>query len=333
MAWKEVQSKKKSQKQTKLALIVLGVMILLIVFGKLFAFTKILFSPWENSQTVQRNYTWNGDFNINLLIRTNTIFLLSYNPIKGKLTIISVPDKIYLEVPHSFGKWQIRAVYELGGDKLLKETLASFFAVPVDGFLDLGKSSTIKSVDELVDTLRENPFSGLSLLTNLKTNLTLWELLRLKYAISSLRFDKIKKINLERLGVLEEIKLADGTDVFTADPVKLDSVLSDFVEDKILEEHKSIALFNATDKVQLAQKWARLITNIGGNVIITSNAQKKVRNTQVTGEKSKTIIRLSQIFKLGCSNNLNCDKIDPKDTDLASRAQINLFLGEDYLSY
>lgn len=330
--WKDIQSKKKLQKKTKLALIVLGIAILLIIFGQLFRFTKSLFSPWEDSANIQRSYIWNGDFNINLLIRASTISLLSYNPIEGKLTIIDVPDKIYLQLPHDFGKWQIRAVYKLGGDKLLTETLTSFFAIPVDGFLDFGSATSNRSATEVVDRLRQSPISGLNLLTNLKSNLTLWELIRLKVSISSLRFDKIRKINLEKLGILDEEKLADGTSVFTSDPVKLDSVLSDFAESNILKEHLSIAVFNATAKSQLAQKWTRLITNIGGNVIITSNSDKKIKNTQVIGAASKTVTRLSEIFNLGCSNNPNCDRIDPKDDYLASRAQVDLFLGEDYFN-
>lgn len=328
--WKEVQSNLKKNKQTKLALGVLALLIGFLIVSSLIRFTQNLFNPSKISSVV-KNYSWNGEFNINLLIRTNTVALLSYNPGEEKVTLINIPDETFLEVPHGFNFWQIRAVYDLGGDSLLLDTLTSFFGVPVDGFLDLASIKNQKSGAEVVDTLKQNPFSGLNFLPSLKTNLTPWELLKLKSGIASVRFDKIKKLDLDQLDVLDKEKLSDGTEVFTADPVKLDSILGDFADPAVVSEHKTIAVLNATDHPQLAQKWARLITNLGGNVIITGNANSRLLKTQVRGQESATLKRLKQIFELGCQNTPKCDNIGPVDEDLvSSRAEINLFLGEDY---
>ena len=73
-------------------------------------------------------------------------------------------------------------------------------------------------------------------------------------------------------------------------------------------------------------KAARIITNLGGNVIIVSNGQTNLKNTKVTGVKSKTLDRLKQIFEIS-------GKIDPNMEELtSSRADINVFLGEDYFN-
>ena len=157
----------------------------------------------------------------------------------------------------------------------------------------------------------------------LKTNLTVWELFKLKVGISGVRFDKVKELDLDKLDVLDKEKLPDGTLVFTADPVKLDSVLSNLADPAIAAEHKSIAVFNATDRPQLAVKWARLITNLGGNVIIMANGEK-TKKTEVTGLPSTTLKRLQQIFGVVDQNK------DPNQAAVPSRAQINLLLGEDY---
>ena len=162
-----------------------------------------------------------------------------------------------------------------------------------------------------------------SLLSDLKTNLNLWELLRLDLKLSKVRFDKVTELNLDKLGVLDRGNLPDGTFVFTGDPVKLDSVLSDLADPKIASEHKTIAVLNGTGKGQLAVKWARLIRNLGGNVIITGNTEE-TKKTKVTGEKSATLKRLQQIFG-------SEDTKDSKGTS-SSRAQINLLLGEDYVN-
>ncbi|MBI2330502.1 LytR C-terminal domain-containing protein [Candidatus Daviesbacteria bacterium] len=320
--WKDVRSKVKVRKKTRLALIVLGLIAAFIILSWSVQFVRSLFMPV--STTERRNYIWNRQFNINLLIRTTQNAILTYNPKEEKIIIINIPDELFLEVPFGFGKWQLRSVHGLGGDKLLKAALTDFLAIPIDGFLDLSTAKNINSASEVINTLRQNPFSGFNLLSSLKTDLTLWEILQLKISISGVRFDKIKELDLVGLNILEKENLADGTQVLTADPVKLDSVLSDFVDPTVSLEHKTIAVFNATDHPQFANKWARLVANLGGNVIIISNADKKLDKTKVAGEKSLTLTRLMQIF--GSSG-----RISPSDEDTASsRAQINLFLGEDY---
>lgn len=320
---------------------VLGLIAGLIILSWAVRFTQSLFAPLKASSiksASDKKYIWNGEFNINLLVRTPVVSVVSYSPKEEKITIISIPDETFLDVPHGFGKWQLRAVYDLGrsqdgigGDKLLSDTVASFLAIPIDGFLDLSSLKKQKSAVEMINTIRANPFSGFGFLSSLKTNLTMWELLKLFKSIGGVRFDKVKELDFAKLNVLEKDTLADGTPIFTADPIKLDSVLASLADPAVVTEHKSIAILNATDHPQLAQKWARVVTNLGGNVIITTNANTRLKMTQVTGEQSPTLKRLRQIFDLGCQNNPKCDTIKSSDEDIvSSRAQINLLLGEDY---
>lgn len=310
----------------KLALFVLVGVLGLLIISWTIQFTQSLFSPWKLTTNKVRNYLWNGEFNINVLIRSDHISLLSYNPKQAKLTLVNIPDETFLEVPYGFGLWQLRAVYELGqsqkkigGDKLLQDTVSNLLAVPIDGFLDLSSLQPQKSAASILNTLRKNPFSGLELLQALKTDLTVWELIRLKVSLGGVRFDKVSELRLDE--VLDKTNLPDGTPVLTADPVKLDGVLSKLADPTIVSEHKSIAVFNATNRPLLAQKAARLITNLGGNVIITNNAPEPLKKTTISGEKSATLERLRQIF-------LSDDKISNKEG--SSRAQINVTIGEDF---
>lgn len=337
-SWKFVQSKQRQNKRTKVALLVLVLVVGVLITSRVTQMAQSLFRPL-GAVNGERSYVWNGEFNINLLVKATRVSLISYNPKEEKITIIEVPDELFLDVPYGFGKWQLRAIYELGqsqkeigGNRLLKDTLSLFFAVPIDGFLDFTLQPT-KTTLEVVEILRKNSFSGLNLLSFLKTDLTLWEILRLKMSLSGVRFDKVKELDLMRLGVWEKENLPDGTEVLTADPVKLDSVLSDFADPVIVSEHKTIAVFNATERAALAGQWARVINNLGGNVIITSNAKQKLDKTKIAGEKSLTLKRIRQILgSLDCQNNPKCDIINTLDEEVnSSRAQINLILGEDYL--
>ncbi len=322
--WKDVQSKARRIRQTKLALGILGLVAGLLIISWTIRFTQSLFSPWKLSVKAERNYIWDAKFNINLLLRTDRNSILSYNPVEKKIAILNIPDETFLEVPKGYGFWQLRAVYKLGGDQLLVDTLRSFLGIPIDGFLDFSGNKSDQSAAGIVRELKQNPFSGLNLISNLKTDLTLWELIRLKLGIAGVRFDKVNEINLDTFEILNQETLPDGTEVLTADPVKLDSVLVDLADPAFAFEHKAIAVWNATNRPLIAQKAARLITNLGGNVIIISNAEEKLKKTILYGEKSDSLKRLKQIFA-------SDDKISSSSANLESfRAEINIFLGEDF---
>lgn len=330
--WKDIQSKKQTAKKTKWAIIILVGIIGLIIFGKIVKFTQTLFTPWQNSQVNQRNHMWDGDFNINVLIRSKEISLLIFSPHTQKIMLIKIPKNTYLDIAHGFGKWEVRSIYDLGqsqkeygGNQLLKLTLTDFFALPIEGFLDFSGKMSQKDPSEIITEMRKNPFSIISLLPYIKTDLTPFELIRLKMGLSNVRFDKIKEVDLAASDILQREHLADNSEVFTLDPAKLDPILFDLIDPQIQAEHKTIAIFNSTTHPGLAQKAARLVTNLGGNVIITSNGQNKLKNSQVVGENSKTFDRFRQIFG-------GNGKIDSISEDLvSSRAQINIFLGEDYI--
>ena len=142
--WKDVQSKKQVARKTRWAITVLAILIGLVILGKGVKFTQMLFTPWQQSRTDRRNFSWNGDFNLNIVVRAKNVSLLSFNPQTQKITLISIPSNTYLDVPKGFGYWELRSVYdlgesqkELGGDRLLARTLTNFFALPIEGFLDL----------------------------------------------------------------------------------------------------------------------------------------------------------------------------------------------------
>lgn len=309
--------------------------------GQITGFYKLMVNPWtQNPQKITRDYLWDGAFNINVLLHNRYISVLSFNPLSKSVTLIILPGETYLDLAHDFGKWQLRSAYnlgqssEFGGDSLLANTLSLYLGAPIDGFIRFNDKLQEKTPDQLIDYLRQNPLSIFDTLSNIKTDLSPWELIKLKISLSSVRFDKVKSVDFGKDNILESSKLADGTSVFTSDLVKIDSVLSDFIDPKIRGEALTVAVYNATAHPLLAQKAARLITNIGGNVIITGNSDIKSDKTFVYADTSfgdsATVKRLTQIFNPGCLQ-VSCDKINPAELGLSSsRAQINLILGEDY---
>ncbi|OGE42830.1 hypothetical protein A3B45_01150 [Candidatus Daviesbacteria bacterium RIFCSPLOWO2_01_FULL_39_12] len=329
--WRDTKNRLNKIRNLKLGLVVLGLIVGILILGQLINFVKIMTSPL-NFVPAQK-YFWDGQFNLNLVIQTSSTSILNFNPQEEKALIVSLPDNLYLDVPGGYGSWMLGSIYNLGestqkgqGPKLIKTALSSLFGIPIDGYLRLENHQNYPQIENLIEEIRQNPFSGMSLFTKISSDLTPLELMRLKLGLIKVRFDKINYLDLTNLAVLDTKSLADSTTVFMADSAKLDTIFTSFIDPKIRAENLSIAVFNATDYPQLAQKAKRIIANLGGNVIIVSNYPKQLKKTIIWGEESASLKRLTQIFS-PCREK-DCDKIDFPET--SSRAQINIFLGEDF---
>lgn len=326
--WKLVQSRQKQKKRIKLALLTVAILGSLFLAGALVNLTKTLTSPWQLN--TQKSYSWDGRYNLNVVLRGASVSLISFNPVQKKVIVIKLPPQTYLDVPGGFGKWQLRSVYDLGqsgssaGANLLERTLTSFLGVPVEGFIQLRGDFAEEGGEDFVRLIRQNPLNILLALKDTRSDLSPLELLRFNMALFQVRFDKVNSIDLGSSSVLNKSNLPDQTEVLIGDPVRIDSIAQNLADNGVLEEHKTVAVFNATERPLIAQKAARIVTNLGGNVIQISNASFKLDKTRVSGEPSQTLKRLTQIF--GC-----CDKIDPQSLEgISSRAQINVILGEDF---
>ncbi len=336
MRWKTAQKKAKLKGKIRLAVLTLALILGLLLMAQVVRIAHTLLSPLNQTD---RAYHWDSTFNLNLILLTNPLSLLSYNPTETTIKIIEVPDETYLEVPGGYGSWRVGSIYKLGGGKLLKDSLGNFFALPVDGFLEINGKNESQAKD-LVDLLRGNPWSMITLLPNLKTDLTPLELARFALGLRGVRFDKIYTFNLKDLGLLTDGTLADGANILIGDSTKIDGLITkNFTERKIVDEAATIGVFNATSQPGLAGKSAELISHLGGNVIIQTSldpdsigVDDQVWKTIVFGDKPYpyTIKRLKQIFTGSCEAEKDCAILGASvsSADDFSRAQVSLILGQ-----
>lgn len=341
--WKESQSKRRIKQKTKLAILIFSLIFLLLLFGRIYSLTRSLFQPFS-SQVTTKPYIWDGSSNINMVVRGDKIAVFSYNPKDKKVVIAKIPDETYVNIPGGFGDWQVRSIYNLGqsekipiGNQLLVSSLTSVFGMPVDGYLEFRGNLSAKSPEDIIETMRQNPFAIAQVLTNLKTNLTPIELVHLLLDLKAVRFDKVKSYDLLTEGFLNENTLPDGTKIYEVDPAKIDSFAPNFAESDISAEQLSIAVFNTTNISGLAQKASRLISNIGGNVIISTSSDGDFKSSRVVINPANskfvnfaTYKKLVQIFGSDCQNSPKCGMI-PIEVE-NSRAVINVILGEDSLT-
>lgn len=339
--WKATQSTVKTKKQTKLALIILGCILLILSFSQIVKFVNNLFKPFNQDIVSKRTYSWDAGSNINIVVRGSSAGIFSYNPNDKKISIINVPDQTYINVPGGYGDWEVRSIYKFGetlekqiGDELLKKSMSELLGIPMDGYIGIVGSETM-TPKQVIEKIRQGPIGFLSSVKNIKTDLSLIELIKLSYGMSKVRFDKVNPVELDKLNVLEFQKLPDGTGVLVPDYVRLDNVLQSFYEPDIVSERVNVAVFNATLIPGLAQKASRMITNMGGDVIVSTNAEIDRETTLVLPaensseiEKTATYKKLVKIFgSSGIISEMNDSQIKN------SRAKINVILGRDFVDY
>ena len=333
MRWKTAQKKARLQRKVRLAALTLFLIIAVIFVGNFAKALHTLFSPLS-AQTA-RTYSWDSNFNLNLVLTTKPLSVLSLNPVENKIAILEIPDNAYIEVPGGFGSWKSGAIYKLGeaenppkGAALLKNSFESFLALPIDGIIEVSGQGTVSS-EQFVKLLRGNPIAAISTLTNSKTDLSPVELVKFVTGVRGVRFDKIQTFNLQDLGLLTEDFLADGTDILVGDPIKIDALLiKHFADTKILDEAATIAVLNSTGKSGLAGRKAQIITHIGGNVIIQASFNTKLEKNYVEGDQKYpyTSKRLKQIF--GSYDTLEVAPSLEQSAPELSRASVNLILGQ-----
>lgn len=326
--WQVTQSRSKKKRKVRLALVVLGIIVITLITGNLVRLINRLSEPLSLNYERRINF-WDNRFNLNLVYKNEEkVSFIVIMPGEKKVLILEIPANTFMEVPGGFGSWEVRSIFGLGendakGAKLLKNSISSFFGLPVDGFVQTRKTQTtnLGNLDsQSWLPLNKNPFSFISWVGRMNTDLTLFEAIRLYILLQQIRFDKIEIIDLQSISVLENATLSDGSEIYLPG-ARLELFISENLLDPgIKNEQKTIAVLNGTNIPGLAQKYSRLISNLGGNVVISDNTSEKYKHSLVFGEKSLTENRLSQIFN---------SRYAILDTKPASRAQITVILGED----
>lgn len=327
-------------KNIKLGILVLTLLSLIIIFGKAFQFIQSLNQPL--SKTLTKEYSWDSQTSINVLFKSSQISIVSFDPKEKRVVILKIPNDAYMDLPKGFGSWRVGSIFDLGqgedppiGSKLLKESISRLLGLPVDGVLIVKEGKDLGSFDEILETWAKSPSAPYSFLlkigfaSKIESDLTPLELLSLFKDISGVRVDKVISLDLERSNITKSKLLADSSRVLGIDIVNLDLFIREnMAPSEVVKEQKTVALFNATPHSGLAGEAARVVTNLGGDVIIIRSFSRNLpRSVVVSKEESSTTKRLSQFFAPDC---LREECLLEDELIKSGRADINIVLGEDF---
>lgn len=269
---------------------------------------------------------WNGHSRINFVLSADQVGIVSLESDKS-MTIFLLPDNVYLKVPHGFGQYRVRSVYELGelekkGGELLMETIQSYLALPIDGYFGMvngqwegkgGKNFVLGSLFR-------------SFLGRGKTNFNQWDILRLWWRINKLRVDKIDFFDLAETNILSEAKLLDNSVILETEFFRLDEIIGQCCYDtQVRDEALSIEVLNATDFSGLANEFSRMATNLGGSVVVIGNSNSKQQMSNIKYQK-KELVKNYTLQKLEKILGVRAEVGERGE----SRADLLIIIGENF---
>jgi hypothetical protein len=157
---------------------------------------------------------------------------------------------------------------------ILPKEAGRLLEIPIDGFINLSSLDLNQKISPL---LLKTVFDY----RNLKTNLTIIDLLRLEMFTKTVPDSFV------------EIKIIGENPAQT----ELNEIVNRLVSDNYIEkDNQTIKIINGTDTVGFGNRLARFVTNMGGNVIIVATSESPRRKSEILyfDQKTYTVKRLEK---------------------------------------
>jgi len=258
------------------------------------------------------------------------VYVVSYLSSQEQLVIVSFPEGMKIEAVGGFGPWRVESLYPLGemqekGGELLHRSFAEFFGVGVEGWLVTDKVGVEMSRGNARSILRR--IFGRALIGKARTNFGLWDLFRLWNAIGAVRLHNVELVDLSRSGAVVEQSQPDGSVTFTADLELLDQLSRRlFSHPELIEEGVAVAVLNGTNHRGLGARVARIVRNMGGDVVVVSDYSRTEEMTTLWASQDD-LLKNSTTRQL--SKALFIERVLVGETS-QQRADILVVVGEDY---
>lgn len=206
--------------------------------------------------------TFDGNHRFTILTNKPPLYIVSFVPSKKAIVMAKI-------------------VLDKDAKNINTKKIGQFLKIPTDGHVWF-------SFQEKNDIDLEL-FSMLLHYDSLDTNLTLYDIFRLWWFAKLVPSHSTVKtqFTIKNNGVEETPALVKALSKF-------------FSDQGILDEKLSIQIVNATGEVGFGARLAKMITNMGGNVIIVSTADEISNTSQISyyGEPSYTLARFEKLLSL-----------------------------------
>jgi hypothetical protein len=213
-----------------------------------------------------RQSLWDGKSTFYLAVQAGeTTWLVKVDQQQEEVYAGTIPGNLMVQAAHGFGEYQAKNLYQLGkqeevgGARLVRESLAWTFGLPVKGVVRFAQGQ---------EELRLPISLTKSLLGFGETNLTRWDRFRLWLTVSGLRQDRQEEFSFAQVPGVSQKQRPDGVTVLVVDESRLDQWLPQrYASMELVNEPYTWEVVNASAYSGLAGQVGRLLRNIGLQVV------------------------------------------------------------------
>lgn len=273
---------------------------------------------------------WTGSERFSLVVVDTdgaNVRVISLEPASGEAVVFVLADDLVVPAVYGYGSYRVSSLRPLGGidglgDRLLEESVESLFGWPVFGVLVTGSEEG----EETLGWFRDLAWARLWQ----KPTLIWLDNVRFYREVGNLREDKLRVINLADLSLAYATTQADGAEVFMVDIARFDAFLRRFPTSGYRDEGVRVAIVNTTSQDGLAHRAGRLLLNSGADVVSMTDEPTDLSQSFV-GYSDHFFWQDTVTGRL--IDNL-FEGLSWRQQDLGQyRADVTLFLGEDYRDY
>lgn len=303
-----------------------------IIASILLIITIPSFAVYSKIKSELNKSVWDDKGRISLVLAAKPAVVATYNPIDGNLTVISLPENLYCEVPFGYGTYKINNIWKLSRIERKNGTLYSLavrdaLRAPIDGWLG-NYSAEVEELNKInkekIQKYLKNFKNPLSVFQIFKydTNLSFFDLLKLWNAVRNIPGENINYSDLSKFAVFLKSAGPDKINRLTIDSNEINSYSSPIFEDKAVRiENLSISIVNASDIAGLGEKLKNILENMGGRVIDLKNSSQKERTICRAGKNIINTMTMRKIKRI-----INC-AIEEKP---AVSSDLEIIIGSEY---
>ncbi len=216
----------------------------------------------------------------------------------NKLVIYTINPKTVVDMPGNLSDEEIGKAFRVGmmnegstvgeGTEFLRKSVSKIFGFKVDKFI-LVNGSYIENADKLFETGLINSLTNLKSIrefqTNVKTDMTIRDLLEMQKFLSQLPEERVYKYNF--------------SETYITDPTDLDSFVRDFNSDSAVEhEALTVSVLNGSGKGGFASFGARVVENMNVRVVSVGNSDALYQESLIitSNKGSETVSWLQNTF-------------------------------------
>lgn len=270
-----------------------------------------------------------GTRRITAVINSQPLVVVSLNRSNGEVMVIKIPGNTMISVSGGYGQYPAVSVWALAkqeghGTGLVTRSFREFLGIPIDLAVDVG--GEVLSDNDETELVKDSQRIVWECMVGKRGcgEVDKIKLMGIWLATRKIAPGKVVYLPIESMPGTKTDQLPDGLSILEADINGIDLFVSRYaVDERIKNEGLAIGVYNAAGYPGLATKASRILTNLGGRVLVVEDWEERLSSCEL---RSAEDVRVSFTYRLVK------DVFDCRDGKVNGEDEVDLtvLIGEGY---